>query len=63
MFASLTSSAIFRTANCPTCLEICFDSPVLDVGNLMTRIINDKKGTCVVTQKEKGLKHSFSVKM
>ena len=60
MFVSLTSSAILRTANC---LEICSDSPVLNVGNLMTRIINDKKGTCVVTQKEKGLKHSFSVKM
>ena len=60
MFVSLTSSAILRTANC---LEICSDSPVLNVGNLMTRIISEKKGTCIITQKEKGLKHSFSVKM
>jgi hypothetical protein len=63
MFVSLMISAIFRTAKCPTCLEICFDSPVLNVSNLMTWLINDKKGTCIIAQKEKWLKHSFSVKM
>jgi len=29
----------------------------------MTGIIHDEKGTCIIAQKEKGLKHSFSVKL